>query len=1363
MQKSNRILSFLLALVMVFTIVPATVFAQGETDVLEGWSITLGDDIGVNFYLNSADYTVTATVNGAAVTPTICENVATVNVAAAQMTDPIVLTVKDADQVVHTGKYTVRQYADTILNGSYDAKVKDMVKQMLNYGAASQTYFNHNIKTLANKGITVPEVAMPAENPQVSITDNLDGIALHGASLVLRNKTAVRFYFQVTGDISSFTFSQGTPVLKNDLYYIEIDGINPQNYADNITLSVNDGALSVTYSPLAYITRKYNHAESANALKALMQAMYGYHLEAIAYQQHLETEHADGHTWLDATCMEPKTCSMCGAKEGTVSDHSYADGICQICGIPQVIRTQWDMSSKKDAADWTGYHSKTKNEALTTTVTEDGFTVDYLDPGNGWKGIVLEKTLIDISKLTGKLTFTYSSDMAITNYRIHILTGLGGNLTANGTADCYADVSIADITAGKLEAWTQTANEDGSVTATFDLSSMGYFTNGTMLHGLTIVTVTANKTPGTVTYKSIALELDLEGHDCQIDGHMMKEATCTAPKTCYACGTTEGEPLGHAWVDATCTEPKTCSVCCLTEGEALGHSWADATCTEPKTCSACGVTEGEPLGHTWVDATCTAPKTCSVCSATEGKKLAHTDADGDLVCDVCTDDMTIWNMNNPSDAIDWTGYHAMKKNEALTTVVTDDGLVVDYQGSGNGWKGIVLEDTAINISKLTGKLTFTYNSDLAITSYRIHILTDLGGDLTTKGDADYYTSATIADITTGNLAAWTQTENEDGTVTVTFDLSSMAYFANGTQLTGLTIVTVTANKVTGTVTYKSIELEKIPQGYNCQIDGHIMKDATCTEPATCSVCGATEGEALGHAWVDATCTAPKTCSVCDVTEGEPLGHSWADATCTEPKTCTACGAVEGEKLGHMDADNDLVCDVCTDDLAIWNMNNPADAIDWTGYQSQKPNEKLTTTVTDMGLEVNYLSPGNGWKAIVLEEAAMDISKLTGKLTFTYSTDMAIANYRIHILTDLGGNLTANGTADCYARANIADIIAGNLEAWTQTTNEDGSVTVTFDLSSMAYFTNGTQLQGLTIVTATANGVTGTVTYKSIELEKIPEGYNCQIDGHIMKDATCTEPATCSVCGATEGEALGHAWVNATCTEPKICSVCDVTEGEALGHAWADATCTAPKTCSCCGITEGTAAGHSFVEGVCSACGTTEAVLATPVVWNMSQQADASQWYSAQAYTSTKPSVTTSEITDAGFVVNYFHKNGWKGIVLENVEIDITGLSGLLSFTYTEEMDITAYRIHILTDRGGDLGSNTSGTPSDYYVAVAISDIAASTTWTRTENADGTITVTFDLSTLPFFAEGTVLMGMDIVTATATGTTGTVTYKSIEIR
>lgn len=99
--------------------------------------------------------------------------------------------------------------------------------------------------------------------------------------------------------------------------------------------------------------------------------------------------------------------------------------------------------------------------------------------------------------------------------------------------------------------------------------------------------------------------------------------------------------------------------------------------------------------------------------------------------------------------------------------------------------------------------------------------------------------------------------------------------------------------------------------------------------------------------------------------------------------------------------------------------------------------------------------------------------------------------------------------------------------------------------------------------------------------------------HTWTAATCTEPATCSECGETEGEPLGHKWAAATCEKPKTCSVCGETEGEALGHKWVEATCKAPKTCSVCGKTEGDKAPHTWVEATlekpktCSVCGATE--------------------------------------------------------------------------------------------------------------------------------------------------------------------------------
>lgn len=79
---------------------------------------------------------------------------------------------------------------------------------------------------------------------------------------------------------------------------------------------------------------------------------------------------------------------------------------------------------------------------------------------------------------------------------------------------------------------------------------------------------------------------------------------------------------------------------------------------------------------------------------------------------------------------------------------------------------------------------------------------------------------------------------------------------------------------------------------------HQWQDASCEAPKTCSLCGNTEGEALGHEWADATCDTAKTCKRCHKTAGEPLSHQWKDATCTAPKICSRCAGTEGEPLGH---------------------------------------------------------------------------------------------------------------------------------------------------------------------------------------------------------------------------------------------------------------------------------------------------------------------------------------------------------------------------------------------------------------------------------------------------------------------------------
>ena len=62
----------------------------------------------------------------------------------------------------------------------------------------------------------------------------------------------------------------------------------------------------------------------------------------------------------------------------------------------------------------------------------------------------------------------------------------------------------------------------------------------------------------------------------------------------------------------------------------------------------------------------------------------------------------------------------------------------------------------------------------------------------------------------------------------------------------------------------------IPRSSDEETHDHTWSPATCTRPATCTLCGATQGSALGHSWVAATYDQPRRCSVCGETDGAPL-------------------------------------------------------------------------------------------------------------------------------------------------------------------------------------------------------------------------------------------------------------------------------------------------------------------------------------------------------------------------------------------------------------------------------------------------------------------------------------------------------------
>jgi len=190
----------------------------------------------------------------------------------------------DGQYINESVVYNVRQYCDTLLEDESHSKYHQLLKEMLNYGAMAQLYFNHNAENLANEGITgVAVEEVPETCDELYVDDRIDGVDFYGASLVYRNRIALRYYF--TGDISDCSFTKDgdvcTPVSKDGMHYIEITDILPQNLDKQIKVTVKDAdesQMTVSYSPMNYIVRMY--AGGNENLKNLLRAIYNYHLVA---------------------------------------------------------------------------------------------------------------------------------------------------------------------------------------------------------------------------------------------------------------------------------------------------------------------------------------------------------------------------------------------------------------------------------------------------------------------------------------------------------------------------------------------------------------------------------------------------------------------------------------------------------------------------------------------------------------------------------------------------------------------------------------------------------------------------------------------------------------------------------------------------------------------------------------------------------------------------------------------------------------------------------------------------------------------------------------------------------------------------
>ena len=706
-------------------------------------------------------------------------------------------------------------------------------------------------------------------------------------------------------------------------------------------------------------------------------------------------------------------------------------------------------------------------------------------------------------------------------------------------------------------------------------------------------------------------------YNCAVDGHKFDEGTVTSEAnctdagckvfTCSACGYVDERvlaPLGHDWKAATCRSVKTClrAGCGISEGnfDYTNHigtpvwnedEWGDVDGHISKW-SCCGTVEHPYERHTFLDGVC--PTCGCVCSHPLTFPATCVAQGTCQICGLVTEEI---NPNNHD--LDPSGTYVADEKEPTCT---EEG----YTGDTVCWncRGVITKGTVIPANGHSDSWPATCKEPAWCSVCREHF-----GDVDPDNHAEPW-SANYENITeTTHDKHWyccgmVKTEphdpDENGVC------RSCHYGCEHTGGEANCMEPAHCEKCGEPYGEKNPNRHKYTQKYACDNATHVERckcgviigapephtwengwctecyyncrhiggTATCTEEAICENCGERYGNAKGHTfggWIKDATGHWHACADCGE-KADEAAHTPGDAaTETAPQLCTVCHYEIMPATGHTHSFD------CENPDEIYLKSAATCRAKAVYYYSCSCGVSGEETFTSGETLPHHYSDGwfadgeKHWRACTAcgqrsEEAAhedtdgnhgCDICQLTISVCNDANNDH---------MCDICGKMLSmcryatDWSSDAYTHWH-ACVVCGRKadEAAHADTDKDHNCDTCGKILSECADVNKDHkcdLCGKTL----SECADGNKDHKCDVCGK-------QLTVHTGGTATCTEKATCSICGQEYGELAAHTYKTEWSTDETNhwheCSVCGDKKDVAAHIPGAEATETTPQTCTVC--------------------------------------------------------------------------------------------------------------------------------------------------------------------------------------------------------